>query len=144
MRVLIDTNIYLDVALKRQPFAEASLAVIQKVIGMDGTILIAPHSLATIYYMCERQLDREQATELTGNLLQLAVVANFEHQDAVRAFAMGYKDFEDAMVFSTAISNEAMFVVTRNLEDFAAEFLDTNSGYELKVTTPEWFLNNEC
>ena len=66
---------------------------------MDGTILIAPHSLATIHYICEQHLDREQATELTGNLLELAVVAHFEHQDATRALAMGYKDFEDAMVF---------------------------------------------
>ncbi|MEM1223112.1 MAG: PIN domain-containing protein [Verrucomicrobiota bacterium] len=142
MRVLIDTNIYLDVALRREGFAQASLGVIQKVVSADGLILLAPHSLATIYYLCERHLGKEPADGLIGDLLGLAQIASFEHQDALRAFKMDYKDFEDAMIFAAAIANQADFLITRNFEDFDSSFVDAEGGYELKVRTPDWFLGD--
>lgn len=47
IRAFVDTNILLDIALARSPFAEESLAAYRTVAYQGAPPLFAPHSLAT-------------------------------------------------------------------------------------------------
>lgn len=138
MRVLIDTNIYLDVALQRQAFAEDSSAVIKRV-GKAGTLLFAPHSLATTYYLCERALGRERAINRVSTLLKMAQIGDFGHEEAQASLNLGVRDFEDSMILATALANKVDWVITRNLEDFPSA-VSSKEGHSLQVTAPELFL----
>ena len=131
MRVLIDTNIYLDIALQREPFAKNSLATIKR-ISSSGIVLYAPHSLATTFYLCEKQLGTEIALERVTTLLETVQVGKFDHEDALISLSLNRKDFEDGMILATALANQADYIVSRNCVDF--------EGTDIAALTPEEFL----
>lgn len=119
MRVLFDTNVLLDIALGRQPFAQSSLAAFEKVQAAGELPLVAPHSLATFYYMIGKAYNQERAQIAVNDLLTTAEVSRFDHDVALRAVELEMKDFEDAMIVSTALDCEADCILTRNELDFA-------------------------
>ena len=51
MRVLLDTNILLDVLLNRPGLADESEAVIVRCAGLGAEMFVAWHGLATAYYL---------------------------------------------------------------------------------------------
>lgn len=131
MRVVFDTHVLLDIALGRQPFAEESLAAFEKLCQSGDMPLLAPHSLATFYYIVEQSYDRGRAQLAVEDLLITAELMSFDHDTALRSCELGVADFEDAMVVSTALGSEAELILTRNETDFA------NSP--IPVQTPEAF-----
>lgn len=131
MRVVFDTNVLLDIALGRQPFAASSLAAFEKVREAGELPLLAPHTLATFYYMVAKSHDRARAQVAIEDLLTTAEVASFDHDAALRSSGLGMGDFEDAMVVSAAIECSADLILTRNESDF--------SNSPIPVQSPEAF-----
>jgi len=119
MRVVFDTNVLLDIALARQPFAESSLAAFEKVRSGLDLPLIAPHALATFYYIVAQVHDRERAETAVKDLLITAEVTHFHHDAALRCCELDMPDFEDAMIVSAAIECEADLILPRNERNFA-------------------------
>lgn len=118
MKALIDTNIYLDIALQRPTLMQGSLAVFEHSANSSTPLLLSPHSLATISYMSEKVLGKKHALNLVEQLLALVEIAHFKHADAVLALDLNGPDFEDSLVIATAMSNEAECIITRNGKDF--------------------------
>ena len=118
-RVLFDTNVLLDMALSRKPFVESSLSAFQTVRARKGELLIAPHSLATFYYVVERTEGTASAFSVVKDLVATAKIAAFDHDAALRSLSLGFTDFEDAMIVATALHNETDLILTRNPDDFA-------------------------
>ncbi len=56
MRILIDTNIVLDVLLDRSPYVEASAAVWAAVETGNAEGLLAAHAATTIYYLLQKEM----------------------------------------------------------------------------------------
>lgn len=56
MRILIDTNIVLDVMLKREPFYRMSLEILSLVKRDDVEEYISASTVTDIYYLAYRQL----------------------------------------------------------------------------------------
>lgn len=120
MRIMIDTNIVLDVLLKREPFLQASYEIIkQSALGKhDGFISAA--AATDIYYLLRRSLkDDAKAKESMEKLLQLVGIADALGEDAHAAVASNMADFEDALVAAIAERCQMEYVVTRNVKDFA-------------------------
>ena len=116
MRLLLDINVLLDVAFQR-PGEPAST----KLIGLCGTAheaWVAWHTLATLAYLIERQLDAAEARNFVEGLLAWADVAPATRDDAVRAVALPIPDFEDALQVAAAMACGAQAIVTRNVRDF--------------------------
>ena len=134
MNIFIDTNVYLDIALQREPFVDDSLAIFEKASDSKVVLFIAPHSLATIYYISSRAIGKSEALVLIQNLVELTQVANFDHNDSIKALELNGSDFEDSMVISAAISNRAECIITRNPKDFKCS--------PIAIFTPEEFLKS--
>jgi predicted nucleic acid-binding protein len=118
MKILFDTNVLLDIALARKPFVKASMKAWTMVsTGLDKP-MIAPHSLATFYYMVRQAHGNPRAHEAVRDLLETGSVAAFDEQAASTALALEFSDFEDAMVAAVAVSAEAEWILTRNIRDF--------------------------
>jgi predicted nucleic acid-binding protein len=60
-RLLVDTNVILDVLLDRQPHADVSIAIWAAIEAGHAEGYLAAHSITTIHYLirpCERSRQR--------------------------------------------------------------------------------------
>ena len=135
MRILLDTNIVLDILLQRAPFSVTSHQVLESITGNAGTAFITPHSLATCYYLCAKTLSEKQALNLMRDVLAVCEVCSFGHDHALKALEISDGDFEDAMIIAAATDHHFEAIITRNIDDFQ------NSS--IKALTPEAFLDNQ-
>ena len=120
MKILIDANVLLDVALARHGLHEASGKALSQCGGEENTAFVAWHTLSNVYYILRRQADHDRAVEFLKDLLQWVQVVGVGHADAVRAFGYGMRDIEDALQVSAAEACSADVILTRNIGDFRA------------------------
>ena len=118
MRLLIDINVLLDVALQR-PGATASARLLA-LCGRQHEGWLAWHSVATLAYLIERQLSDISARDFVRSLLAWADVAKTSRSDALAALDLPMRDFEDALQAAAAMACGAQFIITRNERDFKA------------------------
>ena len=118
MKVLIDTNIVLDVLCNRQGLMEASRKVMQlcEVGKINGALCTL--SLVNISYIARKQLNRDQIKEIVRQMGLIFHVEDLKQQNLQRAVDSDMKDFEDAVQAECARRIKAQYIVTRNIKDF--------------------------
>ena len=120
MKLLIDTNVLLDVLLKREPFYEASADVLKLTQRDDVREYISASAVTDIYYIAHRQLkDKAAVKELLKRLLMVVSVAAVSEREIVSALELVWSDFEDSVQYSVALLNKMDGLVTRNPADYA-------------------------
>jgi len=112
VKILIDTDILLDVALGRENHLVDSVAVLQWVEA-GGQACVAWHSLTNCAYLL-----KGGGRLFVNNLLKLVEVAPVGTDDAKRALILPMTDLEDAFQVAAALSWQADMIVTRNLSDY--------------------------
>lgn len=133
MRILIDTNVILDIFQKREPFFADSYQSLHKAIEADAECLISASAATDIFYMLRKFLkSTEQAKERIEQLSQLVTFADVQGMDIHTALMRSMPDFEDAVVDAVAERNGASYILTRNIKDFA--------GSSVPAITPKDFL----
>lgn len=119
MRLMIDTNIFLDVLLERKPFYTASRKVLilceeKKVQGF-----LSAASVTDIFYLVRKQLhSTEQAYKAIGAVLDIVKVLTVSNDDVLQAYIQHADDFEDCLLATCAKANQCEGIVTRNKKDF--------------------------
>ena len=126
MKVLIDANVLLDVALKREGF-EASSKLLD--LCQDGRLtgVIAWHTLSVFHYVCAKKKGDKKAREGVTRLLDILEVAQTDTKTAKQAAASPIKDFEDALQAMAALKAGCEYIVTRNAKDFKNSVIATIS-----------------
>ena len=133
MRVLIDTNVILDVLLKRSPFYEAAIEVLKLSVREDIQEFVSASALTDIYYIAYKNMrDKAVVRELLKKLLLIVSVAGVSEEEIQKALELGWKDFEDSVQYSVALLNEMNGLITRNVKDY--------SSSEIQVWEPNQFL----
>ena len=132
LNTLIDTNVALDFILHRQPFYPTAETIIETANLKIISAYVSAASVTDVYYLARRELrDRNLALQLLKNFLKIVKVAAVSEKEIDAALNLSWRDFEDAVQYSVAKSNEMDYIITRNTEDF--------SGSEVAVVTPEDF-----
>ncbi|MEO0584079.1 MAG: PIN domain-containing protein [Bacteroidota bacterium] len=119
-KILLDTNVILDIALNRQPFFQEAEKVF---LLLDSSQLIAYVSASTItdiYYITRKAKGHSLAINFLKDLLQFVEVAGVDHSIILSAITMQSPDFEDAVQMSAAAAIQVDFIITRNQPDFSA------------------------
>ena len=118
MKVLIDTNIIMDVLANREGFAEpaSQLFKLCEVGKVQGCVYAL--SIANIAYIMRKELDRSQIEEVISKLGAIFTIADMKADDLKKAAVQPIDDFEDALQSVCASRVKADFIVTRNLKDF--------------------------
>ena len=119
MKVLIDTNIILDVLCKRPDFYEDSakifkLCEVKKISGVISAL-----SIPNIMYILRKELDADKTREILDSLMLIFSVADLKADDLKKAADMRFKDYEDAIQSACAARIKANYIVTRNIKDFS-------------------------
>ncbi len=132
-KVLIDTNVILDIALNRKPFVKKSGEFLQHIEKVKIPAYISATPVTDIYFIAQRNTSHNKAIKFLKNLFELVEIAGVESVSILNALNSKMKDFEDAVQIETAKQNDIPIIITRNQADF------NNSG--LKIYSPEEFLN---
>lgn len=131
MRLFLDTNVSLDVLAQREPWLHDSATVLSLLESDHFDGIVAAHSITTLFYLCTKELGRDQATAALVALLKLVSVAPLDQETILKAIALGWRDFEDAIQMLSAADANADYLVTRNASDFKASPIPVVSPSEL-------------
>ena len=134
MKILIDTNIILDVALNRPGLSTASASVLRWGFDRPGSTVMAWHSIATLAYFLSNQGTTAQARSFIRSLASRIAIIGGQETEMLRAMNLKMNDLEDAMVAVVAETTACDYIVTRNITDFQKS--------PVKAITPEIFLSD--
>ena len=118
MKVLIDTNIIVDVALDREPFYAESDRILTFVEEAQIQGYVSASTFSDLYYIIRRDKGRDWTLDFLRQLATFCQVAKVDNSVISMALASNFKDFEDAIQYSSAIVNQIDAIVTRNPRDF--------------------------
>ena len=126
MKVLLDTNVILDVLLKRKPFLEKSALVLllseKKLI--DG--YVSASSITDIFFLTNATYkDKQKSMELLKNLLKTINIASVTEEEIFRAVDLNWSDFEDAVQYSTGENIRADYIITRDSKGYINSTITT-------------------
>ena len=128
MRLLFDINVVLDVLLDRKPFVDASSAAWEAVERGDAKGMLSAHAVTTLHYLNAKSAGVRMATDTTEAMLTVFEVAPIDEAVLLRAVALKWPDFEDAVTAAAARRAKCDAVVTRNPRDF--------KGAPIRILTP--------
>jgi predicted nucleic acid-binding protein len=112
MNVLFDTNVVLDALLDREPWADPAAALFDRVEAGGLIGHLGATTVTTIHYIARR-----------------SVVAPVNRAVLEGALALGFSDFEDAVLHEAGRLAGARTIVTRDPSGF--------SGATLRVLAPD-------
>ncbi len=118
MKVLVDTNVILDVLCNRKEFVADSLRVFQCCEAQHVTGYISALSIPNIVYIMRKELDPERIREILHTLTMVFSVVELREGDLLKAAELPFGDYEDAIQSVCAQRVRADYIVTRNSKDF--------------------------
>lgn len=134
MKLFFDTNVILDLILKRELFFD-DIDKILAISETDNRIKLYVSSLTIVnanYIACrfaskERVLESLKLLRLVFEILEVSV------KEIDHALYSNFNDFEDAVQHYTALKMKCDYIITRDLNDFR------NS--KIPILSPPEFLN---
>jgi predicted nucleic acid-binding protein len=137
VRVLLDTNVVLDVLLARQPFVGASAEVFGLVEQSRIEGLLCATTITTVDYLLTQAMPRPAARQALQKLLELFEIAPVNRAVLEEALKSKLTDFEDAVLDQAGRLAGAEVVVTRDQQDFRHADLKVLGPDELLASLPE-------
>ena len=123
MNVLFDTKVVLDALLDREPWAEPAVGLFDRVEAGGLIGHLGATTVTTIHYIARRNVGTVVAREMMKDLLRLFEVAPVNRPVLEGALALGFDDFEDAVLHEAGRLAGATAVVTRDPSGFSAAAL---------------------
>ena len=119
MRVLLDTNVVLDLLLAREPFVQDALLLFAMGEAGELDLLLSSDAVSTVFYVVERNKDAMTARRAITSLLGRMRLLPLRESDVLRGLGYDFIDIEDALVASVAEEAKAEVIISRNVKDFA-------------------------
>ena len=137
MKVLIDTNVMVDVLQSREPRCKQGQAIFMAVANQKITGCITAKEAADIHFFSRKQFVGqenvdEKARNVLAKLFALFEVLDSLAEDCQNALGIRNVDYEDAMMMQTATRSGVDCIITRNGTHF--------SGGSVPVYSPDEFL----
>lgn len=133
MKLLVDTNVFLDVILERKDLMRESAAVLDAIEDGRAEGYVSSHALTTIHYIVAKANGRAAAATAISDVLDLCEVVAVNEADFQRALALGLKDFEDAVQVAAALHVGADYLVSRNERDFKDSPIEVRSPATIAI-----------
>ena len=118
MKVLIDTNVVLDIALNRKPFVDHAALLWRLAEQKKITACLSNTSITDIFYIVRKHAGQEQAREFIADILDTFTLADINEEGFREALSSGMNDFEDAVQFVICTRNNCDVLATRNKTDY--------------------------
>ena len=131
MKVLLDTNIVLDLLMGREPFAEAAEKLFAAIENSEIAGYLCGTTVTTIHYLMTKEIGARRSKKEVEKLLKLFEIAPVTRSVLESALALGLADYEDAVIHEAAVHAGADVLVTRNQKDFRGAKVRLHTADEL-------------
>ncbi len=118
-KVLIDTNIVIDLLAKRERFYNSAAELFSLSDKKELKLFISALTFANTSYVLSKQLSSRNAKEVLRKFKTLVEVLSLD--DKVIELALSdddFGDFEDGLQYYSALENGVEMIITRNKKDF--------------------------
>ena len=133
MKILVDTNIILDVLLKREPHNRAAQVIMTKCAEREITGYLAAHSIPNIFYVLRKEYSQAERRKFIRNLCEIFRISDLNAEKIMSAIDNEqFSDFEDCLQEECAVAETVDYIVSRNLADFKQS--------RVKVVEPDEFM----
>lgn len=118
-KLLIDTNIIIDLLAKREPFYTEAAMLFTLADKQKLTLCVSALSFANVNYILLQSKKAEEAKQILRKLKLIVDVLSLDEKIVGLALNDNdFRDFEDALQYYSAIESSAEIIITRNLKDF--------------------------
>lgn len=118
MKLLLDTNVVLDVLVARQPFFVGARDIFSRIERGEHAGFLCATTVTTIHYLVAKSVGRKAADDAVAVLMSLFRVLPVTHAVLDSALKAGFDDFEDAVLHETARHASLDGIVTRDATGF--------------------------
>jgi predicted nucleic acid-binding protein len=132
MKLLLDTNVLLDVLAARKPFYETAARIWSLAEHEDVEAFVSAISFNNVYYIVRKAGGKEKADEALRALRDLFTPIPLDAGLINQSMDAPIDDFEDAVQFHSAARRKCDYLVTRDPDGFPT------SG--VPVLSPQEFL----
>ncbi len=117
-RIFLDTNIVIDFLGERENFYEPAAKVLTLADQKKIRIYTSPSSVSNAYYLLSKYENAKVALEKIRKFKLICSLSIMDDEVVEKAINSGFKDFEDAMQYFSAIATNCDVIITRNEKDF--------------------------
>lgn len=147
MKVLIDTNVLLDVLTEREPFYRNSAVVWSLTENKVIEGCICAISVNNIYYISRKLTDKKTAGSLVDKVLKdfRVIAVTYEILKLARTKE---GDYEDLIQYFSALQNGCDYIITRDPKGFPKKGIKIISPdrfiekFALQVESDKWETSN--
>jgi predicted nucleic acid-binding protein len=118
-KLLIDTNIVIDLLSRREPFYNEAAALFSLADKKQVELTVSSLTIANTSYVLLRQMNTNKAKSILRKLRLIVNILPLD--DKVVGLALNdesFPDFEDGLQYYTAIENGQDLIISRNLKDY--------------------------
>ncbi|TVZ28070.1 putative nucleic acid-binding protein [Gillisia sp. Hel_I_86] len=118
-RILIDTNIVIDLLSKRKEFYDDAATLFSLADKKELKLTISSLTFANTNYILTKLNSAKEAREILRKFKVLVELLSLD--DKITELALSdesFPDFEDGLQYYSAIENEIDIIITRNKKDF--------------------------
>jgi len=119
IRLLIDTNIIIDLLAKRERFYPEAAALFSLADKNKLTLTVSSLTFANTNYILSKLKSNNEARTILRKFKVL--VETLALNDKITELALNderFSDFEDGLQYYSTIENQIDIIITRNLKDF--------------------------
>ncbi len=132
-KVFVDSDVIIDLFTDREPFANSASSLFELNERGEINIYISAVSINNIYYIVRRYLGHKSTLNVIDDLMQITEVLGTTKTEIRQALANNFKDFEDSIQYSTALTVKGIdAIVTRNVKHY--------SNSEIAIFTAENYI----
>jgi predicted nucleic acid-binding protein len=128
--ILLDTNVILDLFLEREPFVDSAALLWAAHESGYLTAYVSAITPVNLFYIARKFKGREVAIQAVAELLATLPICTVDDVVLQAGLRAGFKDFEDAVQYASALSSRLDAIITRNSADYSAASLPVYSPME--------------
>lgn len=135
-KLFIDSDVVIDFFTDREPFANPASELFELNEQRKVELYVSAVSINNIYYIVRKYLGQKRAIQIIEELIEMVQVAGTTKREIIQALKNGFKDFEDSIQYSTALTIDGIeAIITRNVKDYERS--------HIAVFTPENYLKSK-
>lgn len=118
MKLLIDTNVFLDIILSREPFTKDAVLIWKIIEKKFVKGYISATTITDIHYISKKSIGDEKSKSFIKEILDIFEIIDADKQCFYKALNSTIKDFEDAVQYEISEKIKCDYIVTRNKGDY--------------------------